>query len=101
MSDALGQTIVKETADPNLQQIYRAWRRLEKDGMVSAGNYTNIDTGSSRYIAGASNDAWGQTLVYKNDGGAGEIVSAGPDGIFGTADDISSGGAAVDEDDED
>ncbi len=100
-NDALGQTAVKEAADPNLQQIYRSWRRLEKEGMVYAANFRNIDTGSARYIAGASNDAWGQTLVYKNDGGAGEIVSAGPDGIFGTADDISSGGASVDEADED
>lgn len=100
-SDALGQTAVKEAADPNLQQIYRSWRRLEKDKMVYSGNYTNIDTGSARYIAGANNDAWGQPLVYKNDGGAGEIVSAGPDGIFGTADDISSGGASVDEGDDD
>lgn len=99
--DALKQTIVKETADPNLQQIYRSWRRLQKDGMVYAANLTNIDTGSARYTAGANADAWGRALVYKNDGGAGEIVSAGPDGIFGTADDISSGGASVDEADED
>lgn len=99
--DALKQTIVKETADPNLQQIYRSWRRLQKDGMVYAANVTNIDTGSARYTAGANADAWGRALVYKTDGGAGEIVSAGPDGIFGTADDISSGGASVDEADED
>ena len=101
VSDALGDTAVEEAINQNLQQIYRSWQRLEKDGMVYASTYTNIDTGSSRYIAGASNDAWGQTLVYKNDGGAGEIVSAGPDGIFGTADDISSGGASVDEGDDD
>ena len=30
----------------------------------------------------------------------GEIVSAGPDGTFGTADDITSGGVAADDDDE-
>ena len=101
VSDPLGQTIVKEQADLNLHQLHLAWQRLEKDGMVYASTYTNIDTGSSRYIAGASNDAWGQTLVYKNDGGAGEIVSAGPDGIFGTADDISRGRASVDEGDHD
>lgn len=98
---ALELTIVKETADPNLQQIYRSWRRLEKDGMVYAATLTDIDKGSARYTAGANADAWGRALVYKNDGGAGEIVSAGPDGIFGTADDISSGGASVDEADED
>ncbi len=100
-SDALSTTAAKEAVDPHLQQIYRSWRRLLSDGMVEAGTYTNIDTGSSRFIAGATEDAWERTLVYKNDGGAGEIVSAGPDGIFGTADDISSGGTSVDESDED
>jgi hypothetical protein len=39
-------------------------------------------------------------LRYRNEGGAGEIVSAGPDGKFGTSDDISSSGAAVEEDDD-
>lgn len=100
-SDALNQAIVKESVDPNLQQIYRAWRRLEKDGVVVAQDLYYEETGTTRFNAGASNDAWGRPLVYKNDGGAGEIVSAGPDGIFGTSDDIASGGAAVDEGDED
>ena len=100
-NNALQLTIVKEKADPHLQQIYRSFRRLVNSGLAYAGTTMNIDTGSARYSAGANNDAWGRALVYRNDGGAGEIVSAGPDGVFGTADDITSGGSGVDEADED
>lgn len=99
-SDALAATIANEAADTNLQQIYRAWRRLEKDGLVQSGASTCVECGAERYTAGAKNDAWDQALKYRNNGGAGEIVSAGPDKKFGTADDITASGAAV-ADDED
>lgn len=89
-----------ENVDPNLQQIYRAWRRLAKDRMVSEGVASCQFCGTTTYSAGAGNDAWGRGLMYRNDGGAGEIVSAGPDGTFGTGDDIVSGGAATEEDDQ-
>lgn len=90
-----------EQADPNLQQIYRSWRRMAKDKMVEEGVSNCTFCGTTHYSAGAGNDAWGRGLMYRNDGGAGEIVSAGPDGQFGTGDDIVSAGAASDEDDED
>lgn len=96
-SNALKQTMVQEEGNANLNRVNLEWRRLVKEGMVFAENTVNIETGSMRFTAGARNDAWGRPLVYKNDGGAGEILSAGPDGIYGTADDISSAGAGIDE----
>lgn len=90
-----------EAADPSMQQIYRSWRRLARDKMVSEGVTTCEFCGTTHYTAGAGGDAWGRGLMYRNDGGAGEIVSAGPDGKFGTGDDIVSAGAAADDDDED
>ncbi len=89
--------LVSERLDTKL---YDEWRRLVKEGVVYAQDEVNIETGSSRYTAGAHNDAWGTPLAYRDEGGAGEIVSAGPDKIFGTADDITSGGGAVDEEDD-
>ena len=99
-SDALGATLANESADTNLQQIYRSWRRLQKDGLVKSGVTVCIECGAQRFTAGAKADAWEHSLKYRNNGGAGEIISAGPDGKFGTADDITASGAAV-EDDED
>ncbi len=95
---ALNVMQVQENLDTRL---YDEWRRLEKDGIVYAQANQDPDTGTERYSAGAKNDAWGTPLVYRNEGGAGEIVSAGADKIFGTADDITSGGGAVDEEDDD
>lgn len=99
-SDALGATLANETADTNLQQIYRSWRRLAKDGLVKSDVTVCVECGAQRYTAGAKADAWERALRYRNDGGAGEIVSAGPDGKFGTADDITASGAAVVDDDD-
>ena len=99
-ADAMTKVAARETADPNLQQLYRMWRRLAKEGLVEATEYINPDTGTIRYNAGAKPDAWEQGLIYRNSGGAGEILSAGPDGIFGTADDISSAGAGSDDEDD-
>lgn len=102
VNNSMGRARATEQADPNLQQIYRSWRRMAKDKRV----YENAGTtchfcGTGHYSGGAEADAWGRGLLYRYDGGAGEIVSAGPDGQFGTSDDIVSAGAAVDEDEED
>ncbi len=97
-SGNFNKMLVSERLDTTL---YDEWRRLAKEGIVKAGNAPNIETGSARYTAGADNDAWGTPLVYRDEGGSGEIVSAGPDKVFGTADDITSGGGAVDEEDDD
>lgn len=101
VGNSMGRARATEQADPNLQQIYRSWRRMARDKMVYEGVSTCTFCGTNTYIAGANNDAWDRGLLYRNDGGAGEIVSAGPDGQFGTSDDIVSAGAAVDEDEED
>lgn len=88
-----------EVADTNLQQIYRAWKRLQADNLVKAGVTVCPYCSTQTYSAGAESDAWGNSLKYHVTGGAGEIVSAGPDGSFGTGDDITSGGAAVTDED--
>ncbi len=98
-NNALDTAATNENLFPS--QVYTEWKRLVKDNLVYAQNAVNIDTGSMRFTAGAHDDAWGNPLVYRNEGGAGEIVSAGPDGIYGTADDITSGGGAVNEGDDD
>ena len=95
---AIDNLVDYEARDVNLQQIYRSWRRLVKQGLVYDGmagcDYCEV----LRYIAGAYADGWGHGLKYRNEGGAGEIVSAGPDGKFGNSDDITSGGAAFEDD---
>ncbi len=95
---ALETTRLSEAADPNLQQIYLVWRRLEKQGIVYSGVSGCDDCDAQRYTAGANVDAWGRALKYRNEGGAGEILSAGPDGTFGTADDVTASGAASEQD---
>ncbi len=97
-SDALVNAAVNEAKNPS--RVYDEWERMRREELVYAENTVNIETGSMRYTAGAHNDAWGNPLLYRNEGGAGEIVSAGPDKIYGTADDITSGGGAVDEGDD-
>lgn len=87
-----------EREDANIQQIYRSWRRLKNQGLVFEKGFSCEQCEVLRFSAGAESDGWGHALKYRNEGGAGEIVSAGPDGIFGTADDIVSGGASADED---
>lgn len=89
----------EEGADPYLSEVYREFRRLEADGLVSAGPVIYPDTGKEVFVATAS-DAWDRSLYYRMDGGVGEILSAGPDGVVGTADDISSAGAGGNDDDE-
>lgn len=100
IGNSLGRARGTEQADPNLQQIYRSWRRLAKDKLVSETVGNCVFCGTSTYSAGADADAWGHGLMYRYDGGAGEIVSAGPDGQFGTSDDIVSSGAAIDDDED-
>ncbi len=97
-ASAMDKAITSEALMPSA--VYLEWERMVQDKLVYAQNSVNVETGSMRYTAGAHNDAWGRPLVYRNEGGAGEIVSAGPDGIYGTADDITSGGGAVDEGDD-
>lgn len=99
--NTLDRTRAYEAVDINLQQIHRSWRRLKNQGLVFEQVFGCDHCDVARYSAGAEADGWGHALKYRNEGGAGEIVSAGPDGKFGTADDIVSGGAAVDEDDDD
>lgn len=98
-TDPLRTAKINEAADPNLQQIYRVWRRLETDGLVYEGSSPCPDCFQETYTAGAKNDAWEHALKYRNNGGAGEIISAGPDGEFGTADDITASGIAGDDED--
>lgn len=98
--NTLDATRAYEAVDINLQQINRSWRRLKNQGLVFETVFGCEQCDVARYSAGAEADGWGQALRYRNEGGAGEIVSAGPDGKFGTADDIVSGGAAVEEDDD-
>lgn len=98
-SGNLSMLASEENANPNLNEVYREFRRLAADGLVSAGPVIYPDTGKEVYLATAS-DAWGRTLYYRQDGGVGEIISAGPDGVVGTADDISSAGAGGNDDDE-
>ncbi|MEG1787915.1 MAG: prepilin-type N-terminal cleavage/methylation domain-containing protein [Kiritimatiellia bacterium] len=88
-----------EAADPRLALVNRAFRRLKKDGVVSAGSSVNIETGRETYHATAS-DSWGRALMYRMDGSNGEIVSYGPDGKYGTSDDITSAGMGNDEDED-
>jgi prepilin-type N-terminal cleavage/methylation domain-containing protein len=99
-SGLLSTLSAQEARDLNLQQIYRSWRRLKNQGMVFETVFGCEECDVARYSAGAEADGWGRGLRYRNEGGAGEIVSAGADGQFGTADDIVSGGSAVDEDDD-
>ena len=98
--NTLDKTRAYEAVDLNLQQIHRSWRRLKNQGLVFENIFGCEQCDVARYSAGAEADGWGRGLKYRNEGGAGEIVSAGPDGRFGTADDIVSGGAAVDEEDD-
>lgn len=106
LNNDITKMLESEAADQNLQALYRSWRRLQQDGMVSGnsgqgayGTCVYCQTTTCSFNAEA-NDAWGKSLHYHMVGGAGEIVSAGPDGTFGTADDITSGGVAADDDDE-
>lgn len=89
----------EEGADPYLSEVYREFRRLQADGLVSAGPVIYPDTGKEVFVATAS-DAWDRSLYYRMDGSVGEILSAGPDGVVGTDDDISSAGAGGSDDDE-
>lgn len=98
--NTLARTVEFESVDINLQQINRVWKRLKAQGLVYEGISGCDECDMRLYIAGANKDAWGNALKYHNVGGAGEIVSAGPDGTFGTSDDITSGGAAAEDDDD-
>ncbi len=95
---AIDNVVDYEARDVNLQQIYRSWRRLAKQNLVYDGmsgcDYCEV----LRYAAGVYADGWGRGLKYRNEGGAGEIVSAGPDGVFGNSDDITSSGSAFEDD---
>lgn len=106
LNNDITKMLESEAADQNLQAIYRSWKRLQQDGMVSGsggmgeyGTCPYCQTTTCSFSA-ESSDAWSNGLRYHMVGGAGEIVSAGPDGTFGTPDDITSGGVAADDDDE-
>jgi general secretion pathway protein G len=45
--------------------------------------------GGTIYLLDEPKDAWGKPFRYRLDGGLAVIESAGPDGIFGTADDLT------------
>jgi general secretion pathway protein G len=45
--------------------------------------------GGTIYLTGEPRDAWGKPFRYRLEGGLAAIESAGPDGVFGTADDIA------------
>lgn len=99
-SNSIDKARSYEAVDLNLQQVYRTWRRLKNQGVVYEGVSACEHCEMAVFSAGASADGWGRGLKYRNEGGAGEIVSAGADGQFGTTDDIVSGGAAVEEDED-
>lgn len=87
-----------EAADSNLNRINRVWRRLAADGMVYETETFCNYCGTRTYAAGAQRDAWDKELKYNVATGA--IVSAGPDGVFGTGDDITGAGTGTDEDED-
>lgn len=87
----------REAGDSSLDQLNRKWRRLEQDGTVIAGVSQCTFCRTQNYSAGAKNDAWGHALKYNTATHA--IVSAGPDGSFGTDDDISGVGTGTEDED--
>jgi hypothetical protein len=47
-----------------------------------------IDALIPRYMNEQPKDRWGRPFYLENRGGAMAVASAGPDGVFGTADDV-------------
>lgn len=91
------EVMAREAGDSSLDQLNRKWRRLEQDGTVYSGVSQCTYCRTQNYSAGAKNDAWGHGLKYNTATHA--IVSAGPDGQFGTDDDISGAGTGTEDED--
>lgn len=104
-TQATGTTLTdiaaQESADPRLLKVNADWSRFAAEGVVYSGISTCQYCKTSTYIAGVTSDAWGNALLYSNEGGIGIVVSKGPDGTLGTADDIRSDGGRTATEDED
>ena len=72
--------------------------KIPNDRVVNADNdsMSILDPSGSSVVEAKAllevNDAWGHPLLYRTmgEGNFPELVSAGPDGLFGTGDDIST-----------
>ena len=95
--DTLQNVMMNEASDSNLDRINRAWRRLENQKLVYSGVSHCTFCQAEVYSAGVNKDAWDQALKYNT--GTKAIVSAGPDGKFGTDDDISGAGTGTEDED--
>jgi hypothetical protein len=83
----------KERTLNRLENLRNALTRygIDHDGAVPEGSSLAAIDGelSPRYLPMLeAQDAWGTTMTCSSDGRAYSIVSAGPDTVFGTADDI-------------
>lgn len=86
-----------ELASTEMTDIKTEWTRLVKEGVAKEGIYgcPEYKCRIRRYIAAAEDDGWNRPLKYRTSGGGYEIISAGPDGRFDTADDITSQGSGT------
>lgn len=98
---SLTDIAAQESADPRLLKVNADWKRFVKEGVIYEGRTQCPYCGTVNYTAGVNSDAWGNTLLYSNEGGIGIVVSMGPDGTLGTADDIRSDGGRTSTDDDD
>jgi prepilin-type N-terminal cleavage/methylation domain-containing protein len=80
-----------------MNDIKAMWNQLLKEGVVEEGAYGCPERNCriKTYRASAKPDGWGRALKYTTSGGGYEIISAGPDGQFGTSDDITSQGGSA------
>jgi len=65
---------------------------IDHDGVFPEGSSLAAISAelSPRYLPLVeSEDAWGNTMTYASDGRSYSVVSSGPDGVSGTADDLS------------
>jgi hypothetical protein len=90
----------RERSLERLEQLRTALTRyaIDHDGGVPEGSSLAGVSGelAPRYLPIVpAEDGWGQTMSYASDGRTYSIVSAGPDGETGTADDLTLRDGAV------
>ena len=90
----------KERTLGKLESLRTAMTRyaIDHDGVLPEGSsLAGISAElAPRYMPFVeADDAWGNTMSYSSDGRAYSVVSAGPDGVSGSADDITLRDGAV------
>lgn len=95
-SDPIISCAKYEAGSTEMEDIKTEWKRLIKEDVAEEGYYGCPEHKCQLYTYTATSkpDGWNRALRYRTSGGGFEIISAGPDGVFDTTDDISSQGAS-------